>query len=346
MKNFKILSTMILVMAVATACNKQPNTSETSEDILTQSETTETVISESDDTTATETDPVIERTSESIEEAWNSRLEIDEPEMPVIGFKLTEGRFVGYVENGSDKLSDVIKAYDTSLPRFVRLDNRVISLLGGASYTTDGDEITASSAICNLDAYRSVLEELITEKYDNYSEDTTLPNSKEEIIELFSDPSNLKCDLWGDYMRLSYVFKDTNIDDFVIVLPYEEYADIISPELLPGESTSVVTSLSDGLPCEYYPEGVEIDNIDTYCFNTFNVNNYNSRDYTCSVVDYNRVGGDIDTPDDYYINYHYVLIFDITEGKGENAKLVYEKEYEERPEYYYYVDFINDIEME
>ena len=347
----KIISEILIVSLVASliACDAKVLPTETTETVEPSVSVTETSI-EITDTTVTETVPEetieqIVRTQESIDAAWEARLDYETGEVPIIESVQGEEGYKNYITNECySELNDLLISIigeETNVPlRPSRCDGRILCGWNCCISVIECKELSFDDVITDHELYEYALVDYITNHYDEFPDLLKEEYSLDAFINYVLTENSLSSfGLTTDALTLGFDLNSENeFSRYGIVLYYSDYADLIKPQYLPGDGPIIHTARYSAVLSCCPNEICDLDLHDNSLFDSGVVlENYNGHDYYWVYVTYARTGGDIDTPADYYQRYDYEMIYDITD---ENISYLYARDItgEEIPKPSYSID--------
>lgn len=343
---------LILIFSIATAliaCEAKKSPSETTSVIEQSVSATKTTVGTTE-TFATvevpeETVETVIRTQESIDAAWEARLDYETGEVPNIE-KVRDGDCYTYIITNDcyTELNELLQSIMEERNNYIlspsRCDGRILYIAPYCISVTENRVLSFEDVITDLELYEYALVDCITNHYDGFSDRLRAEYSLEELIEYsLSQDLPRSFGLTSDALTLGFDLNpESEVSEYSMVLYYSEYADLIKPQYLPGEGPMLHTAqYSEVLSC--CPDEIFDLNLhdNSLCQSGSVLENYNGHDYYWVYVTYARTGGDIDTPADYYQRYDYEMIYDITD---ENISYVYARDItgEEIPKPSYSID--------
>ena len=348
----KLVSEALILCLTASliACDVKSLPTETATTVEPSVSAIETTVETTESTTAItmtvpeETVETIVRTQESIDAAWEARLDYETGEVPNIESVQEEEGYKNYITNECySDLNDLlisIVGEETNVPLYpTRCDGRILNGWNYCISVTECKELSFEDIITDRELYEYALVDYITNHYDELYDLIKEEYSLDMIIDYALSQTMPRVGLKSDGLSLGFDLNpEMEVSTIGFVLPYNDYADLIKPQYLPGEGSMLHTAqYSEVLSC--CPDEIFDLNLhdNSLCQSGSVLENYNGHDYYWVYVTYARTGGDIDTPADYYQRYDYEMIFDITD---ENISYVYARDItgEEIPKPSYSID--------
>ena len=351
MKKYKKIISLLIISMLLSSCHDQGDLSEsvaiTSESTTEITTTDESDISESSASPSEETsDPIdaVIRSEESIEDAWNARLSIEEKSIPNICVAKTGENYEYDCGEGYEDLTVSLNKYLSNpdvVYWFTRYDGRLISAgANGKMINLDvnGNPIAFSDVVADKDIYESALMSTINTNNEKLSPAVTSVYDDEKLVEIFTDLDKVNFLFYGDCLEIS-VRVTVDSESYNVVLPfnYRENADWIKPQYLPGDGM-MISTIEYGSNVLNYIEKYSPESLDETPDNAYNheivlteeVWNFNGRNYVMSCVRYYADGGDVESTKTVPNEKIYMLIVDLSD---DNPSVISEKPIDAIPEY-------------
>ena len=346
----KLLSEVLIFSLTASliACDVKSLPSETTANIEPSVSVTETT-TEITETSVTvevteETVETVVRTQESIDAAWEARLDYETGDVPnivieggpglrnITSIRVTNSEYESLNNAVNDALVQVLGTESANRIKLERCDGRILSLsCNRVSYNfavLEGKSISLSDVIDEKDIFLENLEPCILNSYELLAENdfnTQEYIDVEEVASYFKAIENIddiKFMFTENALCLLYDYTAQNSSGndlemvFEIECPYMSFADLINPQFLPCDGTMLTRYSGDYLnsPNAYIPEEIsDLSLPDSEFVGVVKISNYNGKDYLWVCIDFNRHEGDLGATDsDWIYHYPYVMLFDIS----------------------------------